>query len=219
MMDSVSNQEANLPFTGFQKKYGENTFSLINTDIHSFISLIKMWKRALSKSAPACVMSFCDVFRMRCALCYHFRYNFSCIDNFGSVFSTYVEKWIRNFFFLFFTKFDPQDVILWRWMLCTLCRKNASSTFKKDCTSFFHNRKLMRLCLTLQKYLFLNVHLYVINYIYLYKEYTRFLSCHSPPTPVAFKLQICFFSTVISEAQSSLLLSCDFGVFFRRMHY
>lgn len=84
MTDSVSNREANLPFTGFQNKYGENTFSLINIDIPSFISSIKMRKRALSKLAPACVMSFCDVFRVWCALCYHFRYNFSCIDNFAS---------------------------------------------------------------------------------------------------------------------------------------
>jgi len=63
----------------------------------------------------------------------------------------------------------------------------------------------------------LNVHLCVSNYIYLYEEYTRFLSCHSPPTPAAFKLQIRCFCTVISEAQSSLLLSGDFGVVFRRM--
>jgi len=41
-----------------------------------------------------------------------------------------------------------------------------------------------------------------------------FISCHSPPTPVAFKLQINFFSTVISDAQSLLLLSCDFILFF-----
>lgn len=46
------------------------------------------------------------------------------------------------------------------------------------------------------------------------KNKTYFLFSPSPPTPVAFKLQICFFSTVISEVQSSLLLSCDFCVVF-----
>lgn len=43
MIDSVSNQEANLPFTGFQNKYrGKKPFSHISTETHSFISLIKM---------------------------------------------------------------------------------------------------------------------------------------------------------------------------------
>lgn len=54
---------------------------------------------------------------------------------------------------------------------------------------------------------------------FIYMKNIRFLSCNCPPAPVAFKLQIDFFSTVISEAQSSFLLSCDFWVFFRIMHY